>query len=83
MGSKTTAMREGKPYVRFEVAGNGDQDQNPGCHSLTLPVDGVDSTAFFLRPNRILLPKFYLVPLTHRKLLTRPFAKQNLHEKIN
>ena len=31
---------EGKPHVRFEVAGGGDQDFGLRRHSLTLPADG-------------------------------------------
>jgi hypothetical protein len=31
---------EGKPHVRFEVAGGGNQDFGPRRHSLTLPADG-------------------------------------------
>jgi len=31
---------EGKPHVRFEVAGGGNQDLGPRRHSLTLPGDG-------------------------------------------
>jgi hypothetical protein len=30
---------EGKPHVRFEVAGGGNQDLGPRRHSLTLPAD--------------------------------------------
>ena len=30
---------EGKPHVRFEVAGGGNQDVGPRRHSLTLPAD--------------------------------------------
>ena len=30
---------EGKPHVRFEVAGDGNQEANPRRHPLTLPPD--------------------------------------------
>ena len=39
---------EGKPHVRFEVAGGGNQDLGPRRHSLTLPADGGDSGALRL-----------------------------------
>ena len=34
---------EGKPHVRFEVAGGGNQDLGARRHSLTLPADGADA----------------------------------------
>jgi hypothetical protein len=43
-GRKPKAVGEpyaGKPHVRFEVAGGGNQDLGPRRHSLTLPGDGL------------------------------------------
>jgi len=51
---------EGKPHVRFEVAGGGNQDLGPRRHSLTLPGDG---------EQRPLVPRFGYQPRLTRGVI--------------
>jgi hypothetical protein len=37
---------EGKPHVRFEVAGGGNQDLGPRRHSLTLPAEAAKRVSY-------------------------------------
>jgi hypothetical protein len=44
---------EGKPHVRFEVAGDGNQDANPRRHPLTLPPDRLIENLFATRNGSV------------------------------